>query len=108
MNKNFIGTWNLTEMEDYDLDPADSNIIQFTANGGGEFEFDVNYGHMTCGHGKNIVHFDWEGNSECDSASGSGWAELDEHSPNSITGCIEFSYGDEFEFKAVKDDTKNT
>ena len=108
MNKNFIGTWRFTEIEDYDLIPSDLREIRFDADERGEFEFDVNYGDMTCSYEQTIVHFDWEGNSECDPAYGSGWAELDENTPNSMTGCIEFSQGDEFEFKAIKHDTKNT
>ncbi|MCB1720855.1 MAG: hypothetical protein H6860_02525 [Rhodospirillales bacterium] len=102
MNQNFIGTWCFTEMEDYDLNSSDPGTIEFDANGHGKFEFDVNYGAMTCGHGQSIVHFDWEGNSECDSAHGAGWAELDEENPHAMSGCIEFCHGDEFEFKAIK------
>ncbi|HOO82582.1 MAG TPA: hypothetical protein PK513_08770 [Alphaproteobacteria bacterium] len=108
MNNNFIGTWLFTKIENYDLNPSDLGVIRFDAEGRGEFEFDVNYGAMSCGHGQNIVHFGWEGNSECDPAHGTGWAELDENNLNEITGCIEFFQGDEFEFTAVKHGTKNS
>lgn len=108
MNQNFIGKWRFTEMEGYDLDPSDPGFIAFDDKENGEFFFDATNGYMICGHGQNIVHFKWEGGTEGDDIHGDGWAELDEDNACAITGCIEFSYGDEIEFRAVKHDTKNT
>ncbi len=105
MNKNFIGKWKITEMELWDsdyIDLVEPGFISFDDAGHGEFMFGVVNGFMSCGHGENIVHFKWEGDSEGDEVRGEGWVELDEGSTDALSGSIEFWDADESEFKAQK------
>ena len=105
MNKTFVGKWKIVEMDEYDQDYVDlvePGFIAFDDRGRGEFMFGVVNGGMMCGHGQSLVHFTWEGSDEGDDVHGDGWAELDEDSAGTLTGCIAFSGGDESEFKASK------
>lgn len=108
MDKNFIGKWYFTERTGYDVNPSDPGFIVFDPEGHAAFEFDVTCGHMICSYGPNIVHFNWEGSSECDPFYGEGWAELDEHNTQMMAGSIEFINGDEIEFKAIRYGSENT
>jgi len=46
------------------------------------------------------VEFTWEGNDECDPASGRGWAVLEED--GSLRGRIFFHHGNDSGFTAVR------
>jgi hypothetical protein len=50
------------------------------------------------------VEFSWEGNDECDPASGRGWAVLEED--GSLCGRIFFHLGDDSGFTAVRKGTE--
>jgi hypothetical protein len=51
--------------------------------------------------GRPCVEFSWEGNDECDPASGRGWAVLEED--GSLRGRIFFHLGDDSGFTAVRE-----
>ena len=50
--------------------------------------------------GRPGVEFSWEGNDECDPASGRGWAVLEEN--GSLRGRIFFHFGDDSGYTAVR------
>jgi hypothetical protein len=50
--------------------------------------------------GRPGVEFSWEGNDECDPASGRGWAVLEED--GSLRGRVFFHQGDDSGFTAVR------
>ena len=103
------GKWRIVEMPDFDkdyLDMVEPAYILFDGEGGGEFAFGCVTGAL-CGGGKtNTVHFTWDGNDEMDEAGGHGWAEL--QPDGSLTGEIDFDYGDEVEFIAKPWKTSST
>jgi len=50
-------------------------------------------------HGRPYVEFTWDGNDECDPASGRGWAKLEKD--GSLKGRIYIHDGDDSGFKAI-------
>jgi hypothetical protein len=54
--------------------------------------------------GRPRVELSWEGNDECDPASGRGWAVLEED--GSLCGRIFFHLGDDSGFTAVREATE--
>jgi len=70
---------------------------------GGQFRFIAVDGWMDCRHGQRngrpSVDFTWDGNDECDPASGRGWVHLQKD--GSLTGHIYFHHGDDSGFKAI-------
>jgi hypothetical protein len=54
--------------------------------------------------GRPGVEFSWEGNDECDPASGRGWAVLEKD--GSLRGRIFFHLGDDSGFAAVPEATQ--
>ncbi len=102
----FAGTWNIYEMELWDEDYFNMEVqayIRINPKGGGEFQFGLVSGSI---HGEideedgKKFEFTWEGNDECDSASGSGWIKL--KGENTIKGRIKFHEGDSSKFWANK------
>ena len=100
----FAGTWRIVEMELWDRDAFDlvgPAHFTFGQDAGGNFQFIAVEGQMDCRfsekEGKPRVDFTWEGNDECDPASGRGWAVLD---GDAITGRISFHGGDDSAFTA--------
>jgi hypothetical protein len=96
---NYHGTWRITEMEQWDQDYLDMEVEAFITieeNGNGEFQFGLVSGDMDGKIVKNgkeeRLEFTWEGNDECDPASGSGWLKL--KNKNLINGEIKFHEGD--------------
>ena len=96
---NYHGTWRITEMEQWDQDYLDMEVEAFITieeNGNGEFQFGLVSGDMDGKIVKNgkeeRLEFTWEGNDECDPASGSGWLKL--KNKNLINGEIKFYQGD--------------
>jgi hypothetical protein len=72
-----IGKWRIVEMELWDtdyLDMVEPAYIRFDPRAGGEFVFGTVTGGLDCRHTGESVDFTWQGNSEMDEASGSGWA----------------------------------
>jgi len=104
---NFIGKWYISEMEMWDKDYIDAEVrgyILFNEDGSGEFQFGYVHGFMNCKYtikdnDEDIVEFTWEGNNECNLASGRGYAKLSE---NSIIGEIYIHNSDDSEFKAIR------
>ncbi len=78
------GGWRITEAEPWDCDALNlvaPAFIEFTEDGSsGSFGFVAVQGEMDCREverdGRPGVEFSWEGNDECDPASGRGWAGL--------------------------------
>ena len=95
----FAGTWHITEMELWDEDYLNMEVqayITVDKRGTGEFQF----GLVSGGIAGEVVkddkterfEFTWEGSDECDSASGSGWLEV--QSADTLRGRIALHYGD--------------
>ena len=111
---NISGKWRITEMDLWDREAIDlvgPAFIEFKGQGG-QFRFIAVDGWMDCRHGQRngrpSVDFTWDGNDECDSASGRGRANLQKD--GSLTGHIYFHQGDASGFKAIpfEDDTQPT
>jgi hypothetical protein len=78
------GRWRIVETELWDCDVLDlvgSAFIEFGGDESGSFGFIAVQGWMDCREapreGRPGVEFSWEGNDECDPASGRGWAVLE-------------------------------
>lgn len=79
----FVGTWHIYDMEGWDEDYFNMEVqayIKIESSNGGCFQFGLVCGDID---GKVIDHaggerfeFTWEGNDECDPASGSGWVRI--------------------------------
>ena len=99
------GTWRITEMDIWDQEAIDllgPAFIEFKG-ARGQFRFIAVDGWMDCRHGQRYgrpsVDFTWDGNDECDPASGRGWANSQKD--GSLTGHIYFHQGDDSGFKAI-------
>jgi hypothetical protein len=98
-NMQYSGQWRITEMEQWDSDYLDMEVeayIQIEPEGSGEFQFGLVSGQMDGEVVKDgdqeRFEFTWDGNDECDPASGSGWLKLKDK--NSLEGRIKFHQGD--------------
>jgi len=79
----FTGTWHIFQMENWGEDYFNMEVqayIKIEDNRSGEFQFGLVSGQID---GKIVEHpdgkrfeFTWEGNDECDPASGSGWVRI--------------------------------
>jgi hypothetical protein len=105
------GRWRITEAELWDCDALNlvaPAFIEFTEDGSGSFGFIAIQGEMDCREverdGRPGVEFSWEGNDECDPASGRGWAALEKD--GSLRGRIFFHLGDDSGFTAVLEATE--
>jgi hypothetical protein len=103
----FIGTWRITEMEQWDLefiDAEEEGCIEFDKAGQGDFQFGYVHGSMDCeisiGEGRQRVEFSWDGNNELDPANGRGWAIVEKD--GSLFGQIIFHMGEKSWFKAER------
>ncbi len=82
----FAGTWHIYEMETWDEDYFNMEVqayVRIEPNGSGDFQFGLVSGGID---GKIVDYpdgkrfeFTWEGNDECDPASGSGWVRIKEN-----------------------------
>ncbi|MEI6707003.1 MAG: hypothetical protein WCK96_07695 [Methylococcales bacterium] len=96
---NYSGNWHITEMELWDSDYLNMEVeafIRIDADGNGEFQFglvsgQIN-GELVTNQTDKRFEFTWEGNDECDDASGSGWFKL--KNKDLIEGRIKFHDGD--------------
>jgi len=108
--KEYIGTWRITEMDQWDMDYIDMvspGHIVIDKNGQGEIHFGAVDVEIDCRlepHGESArLGFSFEGNDEGDPVSGRGWALVD---GGEMTGHIFFHLGDDSEFKAKRQNTK--
>jgi hypothetical protein len=105
--KKYIGTWHITEMEMWDEDYFNMEVqayIEIDLRGCGHFQFGLVSGQLdgevsTIGS-EEIFDFTWDGNDECDPASGAGW--LKATSPDQLEGKITFHMGDSSILKAKR------
>lgn len=81
--RKFKGTWHIYEMETWDEDYFNMEVqayIKIDPNGLGEFQFGLVSGQIDGEIVKDGTNerfeFSWEGQDECDEASGSGWLKL--------------------------------
>lgn len=100
-----IGKWRITHMDCWDRDAIDlvsPGFIELT-KGGGHLHFIAVDGCLDCRHslrnGQPYVDFTWDGNDECDPASGRGWAKL--LKDGTVAGRILIHHGDDSGFKAI-------
>jgi hypothetical protein len=108
MAKNkFIGKWRITEMSNWDKDYFDMEVpayIEINKNLMGNFQFGLVSGQIdgriTKYKGVELFEFTWDGNDECDSASGSGEIALIDES--NAEGTIQIHLGDSSAFKAKR------
>ncbi len=110
--KEYIGTWRIKEMDQWDMDYIDMESpgrIIIDKNGQGEIHFGAVDIEIDCrlepneksGH----LGFSFEGNDEGDPVSGRGWALVD---GEEMTGHLFFHLGDDSGFKAKRQNTKTT
>jgi SRSO17 transposase len=95
----YEGTWHITEMEAWDdpyLHMEGQAYIRIRRDGGGQFQFGLVSGEID---GEVVqtadgdrFEFTWDGNDECDPASGSGWLEME--GKNKLEGAIKIHHGD--------------
>ena len=84
-NMYFTGKWYIYEMEMWDKDYFNMEVqayIKIDSNNCGDFQFGLVSGKLIgeivdYPDGKRF-EFTWEGNDECDPASGSGWVRIKE------------------------------
>jgi len=101
----FTGTWHIYEMDLWDEDYFNMEVqayITIGPNNRGCFQFGLVSGEMDgrivgYAEGKKF-EFTWEGNDECDPASGSGWVRLKEK--DILEGEFRFHMGDSSTFLA--------
>ncbi|PSJ47650.1 hypothetical protein C7H85_02125 [Zobellella endophytica] len=104
--KEFLGKWKIVEMEQWDqeyIDLVEPGYIRFDKDDLGNFVFGTVRGEIDCRYTEKPqpkLEFSWEGNSECDPASGRGWAIIEKK--NEIYGMLYIHLGDESWFKASK------
>jgi len=102
------GRWRIVEMELWDeaaIDLLGPAFIEIGPGNDGNFRFIAVEGWMDLRRierdGLPGVEFSWDGNDECDPASGRGWAIAADDS--SLLGRIYFHGGDDSAFRAVRD-----
>ena len=95
----FNGTWHIYEMETWDEDYFNMEVqayIEIGPSGSGEFQFGLVFGQLDGGIDKygdvERFEFTWDGNDECDPASGSGWLKLRDE--NNMEGQIKIHHAD--------------
>jgi len=101
------GKWRITEMDVWDQDAFDlmgPAFFSFDDRLSGSFRFIAVEGWMDCRHlernGRPFVEFTWDGNDECDPASGRGWVRLEKD--GTLSGHIFIHQGEDSGFKAVR------
>ena len=106
MKHRLVGTWQIIEMDSWDLDAIEllgPALLELKANGTGSFGFIAVEGYIDwkpATGGSERVEFSWEGNDEGDPVSGRGWAEAAED--GSVCGRIFFHMGDDSGFRASR------
>ncbi len=110
MTKNaseFVGTWHIYEMEMWDEDYFNMEVqahIDITVKNTGEFQFGLVSGYLDGEAVEypdgNRFEFTWDGNDECDPASGSGWLRLKD--ADTLEGKFKIHHGDNSKFWAKR------
>ena len=102
----FIGTWSIMEMEAWDQEYVNMEVpghFTFKKNGTGLFQFGLVQGEMDGRMdnygGRERIEFSWEGRDELDSASGRGWAVIEN---GKLCGRIFIHMGEDSAFRARK------
>jgi hypothetical protein len=103
-----IGRWRIEETDVWDreaLDLVGPAFIEFRSDMTGLFGFIAVEGWMDCREASIDDHpgleFSWDGNDECDPASGRGWAAL--QPDDTLTGHIYFHMADDSAFRATRE-----
>jgi hypothetical protein len=107
-----LGTWRIVEMEVWSRDAFELDgpaLMTFKSDGTGRFNLIAVQGWMDARFvtrgGREAVEFSWEGNDECDPASGRGWAVL---VGDRLEGRLFFHLGDDSAFAAERSVPKGT
>ena len=107
-SKKLVGRWRIQEMDVWDRDAIDligPAFIEFRTDQTGNFGFIAVEGWMDCREATIDdfpgLEFSWDGNDECDPASGRGWVAL--QPDGSLKGHIFFHMGDDSEFRAERE-----
>ena len=105
--KDFIGTWRITKMSEWDNDYVNEEVqafIKIEKSRMGEFHFGLVQGSMSGDYEKcegNLIYdFTFEGSDECDSATGDGWMKI--NADGTAEGEIRFHLGDKSTFWAKR------
>jgi hypothetical protein len=103
--KSLVGTWHIYDMELWDEEYFNMEVqayITVKSQAVGDFQFGLVSGGMDgefSGSGDTErFDFTWEGNDECDEASGSGWLIL--KSADEVEGSLKLHGGDRSAFSA--------
>ncbi len=103
----FVGTWHIYEMEEWDKDYFNMEVqayVKINEKNTGEFQFGLVSGYIDGEIDDDPedrrFEFTWDGNDECDPASGSGWLKLKD--ADTLEGKIKFHYGDSSKFWAKR------
>ena len=106
------GKWRITQMDLWGpeaIDLVGPAFIEFGKGQSDRFRFIAVDGWMDCRHeqrnGRPYVEFTWDGNDDCDPATGRGWARLEKN--GSLSGHIYFHHGDDSGFKAIPFDEQD-
>ena len=104
--KPFIGQWLIDDMETWDQEYVNMETrghFTFKKDGTGHFQFGLVQGEMDgrveVVDGKDRIAFSWEGQEETDTASGRGWAVIENRE---LRGRIFIHLGDDSAFRAVR------
>ena len=107
-SQKFVGRWRIQAMDLWDreaLDLIGTAFIEFRADQTGHFGFIAVEGSMDCRAAtiddRPGLEFSWDGNDECDHASGRGWVAL--QADGSLNGHIYFHMGDDSALRAERE-----
>ena len=101
----FVDTWHIYEMETWDKSYFNMEVqayIEINEKNTGEFQFGLVSGYIDGEIDEDPTgsrfEFTWDGNDECDPASGSGWLKLKDAA--TLEGKFIFHNGDDSKFGA--------
>lgn len=102
-----IGKWRITGMSSWDKEYCDMEVpayLNIGKNLMGDFQFGLVSGQIdgriVKRQSEEYFEFTWEGNDECDPASGSGWLKARDES--NVEGEIKLHLGDDSTFQAKR------
>jgi hypothetical protein len=103
----FIGKWRITSMSEWDKEYCDMEVqayLNIEKNLMGDFQFGLVSGQIDGRIVKrpdgDCFDFTWDGNDECDPASGNGWMKLKDK--NNAEGEIKLHLRDDSTFQAKR------
>lgn len=104
---NFTGKWRITSMSGWDKEYCDMEVpayVKIEKNLMGDFQFGLVSGQIdgriVKRQNQEYFEFTWDGNDECDPASGSGWMMLKDK--ENADGEIKLHLGDDSTFQAKR------